>query len=125
MSADEDPLDARNQTATGVGVQVIRIRHVVPGALEPANEMGLPLEELPDPDSAVWTIERDLDRAPVTGDGVGAVAVVWVEALARAAVIGIVVVRLIGCDALLVEERRRTPVANHEDRVVLVALRVN
>src|SRR5207245_11399436 len=58
------------------------------------------------------------------GDRVRTVAVEEIKALARAAVVGIVVVRLTRCDALLIQERRRAAVPDHEHHVVLVTLRI-
>jgi hypothetical protein len=107
-----------------VGVDVGRVRDVVAVLLEPADEIDLPVEELSRSVRRVWAVERDLDRARISGDRVGAVAVVRVQALAGGAIVRVVVVGLVGGDRLLVKEGRRASVLDHEDHVVLVALRI-
>ena len=103
-----------------VRVDVGRIGHIVAGPLEPADELHLPDEELPVPAPGVRPIEGHFHRAPVAPYRVGPVAVVRVQALAVNSIIGIVVICLVGRDALLIEEGRRTSVAHHEVHVILI-----
>ena len=116
--------------AVRVGVDVGRVRHVVAGLLDPADEADLPREDGLTPVSSgavavVRPIERDLRRVLASGDRRRAKAIERVETFAGRVVIGVVVVRLIGRHGLLVEEGcGPAVVADGEHDVVLVVLRV-
>src|SRR2546426_5845015 len=88
--------------SVGMRVDISRIRHVVSGALEPTDEIDFPSEEVSDAQACGRTIEGHLHGPRVPGDRLRTIAVEGIEALARAAVVGIVVVRLVRCDTPLV-----------------------
>ena len=106
-------------------IEIGRIRHVVSGALHPPDEIDLPLVEVAQPRVRLRPIERDLHGRRVPGHGIGPIAVEAIQTLARLSVVGIVVVRLVGIDALLVQERRGAAVLDDEDHVVLQTLRID
>ena len=124
MSAHDDTLPVEQRATIGVRVDLGRVGHVVPGSLEPPDELELPVGEVSGAVGRVGAIKRHVDSAPVPGDRVRPVAVVGIETLARLAVIGVVVVRLIRHHALLVEERRRAVVPDDKHHVVLVTRRI-
>ena len=112
----EDRLVVPQASRIRMRVDVGLVRDVVAHALDPAEE--LDLVDLIEAALAVWSIEGDLHGSGLAGDRVRPEAVEGVEALAGRAIAGVVVVRLVRVDALLVEEGRRTVVAHDEDRVV-------
>jgi hypothetical protein len=94
----KERLVVQQLAAVGVRVDVCRIRHVVAGALEPSDEIDLPVDKESEARVRQRPIEGHLDGSRLPGDRVRPVAAVVIEALARAAVVGIVVVRLVGGD---------------------------
>src|SRR5205814_7637704 len=89
-------------------VQVGGVLHVVAGAFQPANEVVIPGEKLPAAVVGVRPVPRDLHRARRARDGVRAVSVEVVEALAGAGagageggVVRAVGVSLVGGDGVL------------------------
>ncbi len=110
--------------AIGVQVEIGRVRHVVARALEPPEDIDVPRDEVAQPRVRHRAIEGHLHRRGVPGDGVRAVAVEAIEALPGAPVVGIVVIRLVGHEGGLVQERCRATVLDHEYHVVLVPLRI-
>src|SRR5688572_11406775 len=106
-------------------VEIGGVLYVVTGAFQPTNEEVLPGEKLPSAAETVRPVPRHLHRAGRARDGVRAVAVESVDALAGRAVVRVVVVRLVGCDGLLEQDVRASRVVAYgEGDPVLVTLRV-
>ena len=124
MATGDEGLVTLEREAVRVRVDVGRVGHVVAVPLEPADEIDVPGPEEHVAIAGVRPIERHLRRALGSNDRVRAVAVVVVEALSVDPIVRVVVVRLVGVHALLVEEGRRAPVLDDEAHVVLIAGRV-
>src|SRR5439155_15678164 len=124
MAAHDQTPPVEQRATIGVRIEIGRVGHVVPVSFKPPDELELPVGEVSGAVRRIWAIKRYFDGARVPGDRVRPVAVIGIEALARVAVIGIVVVRLIRHHALLVEEGGRASVPDDEHHVVLVPHRI-
>src|SRR5260370_33612399 len=121
MSPDQKSLAVQQRLPVCVRVDVGRAGTVVTRLLEAAHELDLPGEEHPCPVVGVRTVKGTLYRSRSPADRVGCGAVEGVQALAGRVVVRIVVVRLVGVDALLVEEGGRPSVFDDKRYVGLEA----
>src|SRR5437879_10724066 len=106
-------------------IQISRVTDIVTVLLQPTNEVELVCEKLAAAVVIVGPVKRHLHSPGGSAYGVWPIAVEIVEALAGSMVIGVVVVRLIRRDTLLIQQFCVARiVADNEVDIILVALRV-
>ena len=121
MADGKECLATQKGGAIFMSIDVGAVGDVIAVAFEPADVIGLPPEELSGTVAAVGPIKRHFDRPRLLGDRGGAIAVKAVQALPRGAVVRVIVVGLVGADALLVAEGGGPAIPDDEDDVILVA----
>src|SRR5439155_19539125 len=104
VAGGEEGLVIQQLAPVRVRIDVGRVGHVIARALETADQLDLPVQEQSGTIVRKGSVKRNLDGPGRAGHRVRAIAVVVVETLAGAAVVGPVVIGRIGVDRVLVEE---------------------